>query len=163
MTWKQYRNAVRQGGKAAARKKYGDKIESTPITIHDGQEIGWIVKFWSPIYCSWAWKATVVVDSKLYHKTKLTHEEAYIWAKCKWSVITSGRKYFAESLKVWLEITSIQDLAENIGCSRDAIYKWMNGDAYPSVEFLIRICQELSPSDWEKSYKSFSRMIDLEK
>jgi len=164
MNWQEYRNSIRQNGKTKTRQNLKSKQVTSPILVN-GQEIGWVVKFWSPIYCSWAWKATVLVDSKLYHKTKLDSEEAITWAKCKWSVLSSGRKYFAESLKEWLTLQdkSIVDLAEEVGCSRDVVYKWMNGDSYPSVEFLVRICQVFNPKEWEKSYTAFSRMIDLEK
>ena len=161
---KEIRNYIKRYGKVKARQKYGDKIDGQPI-IHNGQEIGWLVKFWHPTYCNWTFKATVSKDGVVYSKIKLEKEMAMTWAKCKWFYLEKNESQFGPYLKRYIDSQSmsIDTLAGLVGCSRHTIYKWINGASHPEVHFLLRLCQVMFPQDWEMVYRELSMIIDLEK
>jgi hypothetical protein len=160
---REIRNYIRQHGRTAARQRYGNIIDQEPIN-YDGRQVGTIIRHWHPVYCTWTWKATLTHDGTVYTMESLdSRNEVREWAENKITALLTPS--FGPHLKSVIEdsgFTHVQ-VSEALGCSREVLFKWYNGQSYPGVHYLYRLGRLLDPGDSFGMYAKFSQMIDLEK
>lgn len=162
MNGKERRDYTRKHGKVAARKQYGNIMEQEDILTLDGDRIGSVYRYWHPTYTTWVHKAVLVTD-KVYDYISFTGEkEAVDWARAKYAALKDPQ--FAKLLYTMIvEKTTVDQLAQDIGASRDVVYKWLRGDSVPAVHFLVSICKVLRPDEWANLHRNFCEMITLER
>lgn len=160
---KEIRNYIKENGRAAARKKFGNKIDVAPI-MWDGVQVGQVSREWHSIYCTWVFKGVVTYDGTVHSFISTdSQKECLDWGLKKMKALS--RPEFGTALKELIDLSGFTQtqVAEEIGCSREVLVKWMKGHSHPSVHFLYRICRLLAVSDWEALHHEFTVLIDLEK
>lgn len=160
---KNIRNYIKQHGRTAARKKFGQAIDLEPITW-EGKEVGTVTREWHSIYCTWTFKAVITWEGVVYSHTSISSlQECKDWAEKKIRCLV--RPEFGKALKELIDLSgfTVEDVATEIKCSKGAIYKWIKGQSYPDIPFLLRICKLLAVMDWGDLYHEMSELIELER
>lgn len=72
---------------------------------------------------------------------------------------------FANHLHASVDASSYtrQRLADEIGCSKAALDKWLSGQQYPAVHYLWRICVAIHPNQTIMAYVGYTIKISLER
>lgn len=157
------RNYTREHGRAKARKKFGNGIDTIPV-YWEGQVVGSVSREWHGVYCTWTWKAVLTWEGLVHSYTStVCSDRCVTWAEKKMKCLTKPE--FGKNLKDLIESSgfSIVEVAEDIGCSKEVIYKWMAGHSHPGVSPLVRICKLLAVLEWEPLYTELSEIIELER
>ena len=159
---KTIRQYIKEHGRAAARKHFGNSIDDMPIMI-DSQQYGVLKRYIHPAHQRWVWEAVVTVNDMTY--TFIDFESQIVcldWAYRKVNALQNPQ--FALMLKQAISSSpmTIEMVAEASNCSRFSIHKWMRGESYPPVHILQRITMALYPNGWSSMFDAWSLQIEME-
>lgn len=167
---KNRRNYIKENGRTALRKMSNKKspprfFDKNGKNCSQAESIGSVYKCWSPIYCEWGNEVTISCGGLVLKYAPYGMDEADLitYALAKYQAIKNPR--FPSMLQLLLITSefSHEDIAEIIGVTKGAISKWVAGEAYPSINSLLRICKLLHAENWEKHYTELSKVIELER
>ena len=156
------RDYIKRNGRAAARKRFGDIIDNIDI-MFDGRVVGVVKKYWHPQYTCYVWEAVLTHDGQVYTHLDFHSSQVCVdWAHKK--ILAVQNPQFRHMLRAAIQCrpVSILDLANNIGCSRYTIHKWIRGESYTDVKMLKRLCHALDAVNGDELYDKFSNQIELE-
>lgn len=157
------RQHLKEHGAAATRKKYGKNYDS-PDILFQGKKVGSVSREWHSVYCTWTWKGVVTYEGNVFsHMSVTSAQECVKWGERKMKCLTDPE--FGQALKEMIDLSGFTQVqvAEEVGCSREVLHKWMKGHSHPGVHFLVRLCKLLAVLEWEKLYLELSDIIELEK
>lgn len=157
------RKNLKEKGASATRKKFGTNYDSLAI-MFQGMKVGSVIREWHPIYCSWTWKGVVTWEGNVYsYYSFLSSRECQEWGERKVKCLLKPE--FGQALKELIDLSGFTQVqvAEEIGCSREVLQKWMKGQSHPGVSFLVRLCRLLAVLEWERLYTELSQIIELER
>lgn len=164
---KRRRNYIKENGRTSLRKMSNKRTPSNPIFLDDTSDhkIGSLCKVWSSIYCSWVYEATVEVNGLVLRKEIYTGDPltVILWAREKYQAIKNPR--FARLIQKDIAESdfTIEDIADTIGITKNAISKWISGDSHPTCPYLVRFCKMLYGVYWEAQYLTLSKILEMER
>ena len=168
---KRRRNYIKENGRTSLREMSNRRTPSKPIFLDNtapisaAKQIGSICKVWSSIYCTWVWEATLKVNGLIIRREYCEALPDYPikWARDKYEAINNPR--FARLIQKDIAESdfTIQDIADTIGITKNAISKWISGEVHPTCPYLVRLCKMLYGFYWESHYLEFSKILDMER
>lgn len=168
---KRRRDYIKEHGRTQLREMTNRRTVPKAIVLDDHaslvrvKAIGSWCKVWSGIYCTWVIEGTVEVNGLVLRKEFYSFdvEEAIIWVKEKYKAMTNPR--FARYLQAAINASNytLEDIASSIGVTENSISKWISGDMYPSVVYLVRLCKMIYKEDWKDQYLLLSDILELER
>ena len=168
---KRRRNYIKENGRTSLRKMSNKRTPSQPIFLDNtapisaAKQIGSICKVWSSIYCTWVWEATLKVNGLIIRREYCEESSQHLlaWARDKYEAINNPR--FARLIQMDIAESdfTIEDIADTIGITKNAISKWISGDSHPTCPYLVRLCQMLYGVYWEAQYLTLSKILEMER
>jgi len=168
---KRRRNYIKENGRTSLRKMSNKRTPSKPIFLDNSapisaaKQIGSICKVWSSIYCNWVWEATLKVNGLIVRKEycEVLPDYAILWARQKYQAIKNPQFSRMIQKDIAESDFTIEDIADTIGITKNAISKWISGDSHPTCPYLVRLCKMLYGVYWEARYLTLSKILEMER
>lgn len=133
------------------------------VTV-DNFEIGWVTRFVNPYGEVFFQGVYPTAGGKICSKVFPDEMDAQDWVKLKYA--ETGYIPFFRHLQQAVTISGLSHnvIALEINSSRSSITKWLAGEQYPAVHFLLRLARVLFPrNSANDKYIEWSEMIEQEK
>lgn len=159
------REFIKENGRVAARKKYGDAIDNIHIDFDGNPNAkGLVFRYWHPEFTCYVWKAQLTLNGNVHEFIDFVSSGPCVeWVKNKYNALQLGS--FGSWLRyAQLESTlSVDSLAEQIQCSRYVIFKWMRTESYPPAHMLVKLARALKPFEVDATILKWTKQIELER